>query len=316
MDQRGNQINMNSESILTIWAGLAGFISGLVMKKIGYFRRFQAILIAFVLNVVFVSVFSLVKSDGDSSSTTTWIAWSSILLIFLMLILAPRVGPRQIGEALPSLPTEQISHATGKDPWFYQIWWVAFTKPAEANYLELIENQKPSWRKAYWWVFASGIAGGFLGFLATGEARSKISSEPAESILIILLVELILGILAVTGFAVESFISQMIVQLEGGRGNSTNLVYIRSAINAPIIGINSLLVAVGIAKVISFSDTQYWLAFLPFLICIGLVYTAVLGIIATKATNKFTILRSAIAVIPYRLFLIIIIIAASIFLPQ
>jgi len=304
---------MSLESFLAIWAGLAGFISGLVMKKIGYFRRFPAILIAFVLNVVFVSVFSFVKHDQDSSYTTTWIAWSSILLISLMLILAPRVGPRQIGEASQPLPTEQVSLATGKDPWFYQIWWVAFTKPAEANYLELIENQKPSWRKAYWWVFASGLSGGFLGVLATEEARSAISSDPVIG-LIILLVELILGILAVTGFAVESFISQMIVRREGGQGNSTNLVYIRSAINAPIIGINSFLVAVGIAKVSSSSDSSYWLAFLPFLMCIGLVYTAVLGIIATKATNKFAILRSAIAVIPYRLFLIIIIIAASIFL--
>jgi len=309
-------MSFSSESILAIWAGLAGFISGLVMKKIGYFRRFPALLIAFVLNVVFVSVLSLVKYDGDSSSyTTTWTVWSSILLISLMLIFAPRVGTRQIGEPLQSPPSEQVSLITGKAPWFYQIWWIAFTKSGETHYLELIENQKPSWQKAYWWVFASGIAGGFLGFLATGEARSKISSEPAESILIILLVELILGILAVTGFAVESFISQMIVHLEGGQGNSTNLVYIRSAINAPIIGINSFLVTVGLAKASSDpSYSSYWLAFLPFLICIGLVYTAVLGIIATRATNKFTILRSAIAVIPYRLFLIIIIIAASIFL--
>jgi len=306
-------MNINSESGWAIWAGLAGFISGLVMKKIGYFRRFQALLIAFILNVVFVSVFSFVN-NFDSSNTTTRIVWSSILLISLMLIFAPRVGLRQIGEPLQS-PTDQVSLATGKDPWFYQIWWIALTNAGEANYLELIENQKPSRQKAYWWVFASGIAGGFLGFLATEESRSQISSDPA-TILIILLVGLILGILAVTGFAVESFISQMIVRREGGQGNSTNLVYIRSAINAPIIGINSFLVAVGIAKVLLFSDTSYWLAFLPFLICIGLVYTAALGIIATKATNNFTILRSAIAVIPYRLCLIIIIIAVSTYLRQ
>jgi hypothetical protein len=72
---------------------------------------------------------------------------------------------------------------------------------------------------------------------------------------------------------------------------------------------------VGIGKVLS-SDPSYWLAFLPFLICIALVYTTVLGIIATKAINKFTILRSAIAVIPYRLCLIIIIIAVSTYLSQ
>lgn len=299
------------EPVLAIWAGLAGFISGLVMNKIGYFRRFQAILIAFVLNVVFVSVFSVVKYDGDSSYTTMWIVWSSILLISIMLIFAPRVRLRQIGAAQQSPQTDQVSLATGKDPWFYQIWWIALTNPGEANYLELLENQKPSWLKAYWWVFASGLSGGFLGVLATEEARSAISSDPTIG-LIILLVVLILDILAVTGFAVESFISQMIVRLEGGQGNSTNLVYIQSAINAPIIGINSFLVAVGIAKVSS--DASYWLAFLPFLICIALVYTTVLGIIAVKATNKFTILRSAIAVVPYRLFLIIIIIAASTYL--
>lgn len=315
MNQRGNQINMSSESFLAIWAGLAGFISGLVMKKIGYFRRFQAILIALVPNVVFVSVFSIVKYDGDSSYTTMWIVWSSILLIFIMLILAPRVGLRQIGAAQQSPHTDQGSLATGKSPWFYQIWWVAFTKPGETNYLELLENQRPSWLKAYWWIFVSGLTGGFLGVPVTEEARSQLSSDPA-AILIISVVGLILGILAVTGFAVESFISQIIVHLAGGQGNSTNLVYIRSAINAPIMGINSFLVAVGIAKVLSSSDAWYWLAFLPFLICIGLVYTAVLGIIATKATNKFTILRSAIAVIPYRLFLIIIIIAASMYLRQ
>jgi len=307
-------MNISSESILAIWAGLAGFISGLVMNKIGYFRRFQAILIAFVLNVVFVSVFSMVKYDGDSSYTTMGIVWSSVLLISMMLILAPQVGIRQIGKPLQSPSTDQVSLATGKGAWFYQIWWIALTKPGESHYLELLENQKPSWLKAYWWIFASGIAGGFLGFLATGEARSAISSDPV-TILIILLVGLILGILAVTGFAVESFISQMIVQLEGGQGNSTNLVYIRSAINAPIISINSFLVAVGIGKVLS-SDPSYWLAFLPFLICIALVYTTVLGIIATKAINKFTILRSAIAVIPYRLCLIIIIIAVSTYLSQ
>ena len=309
MDRRANQMSSILEPVLAIWAGLAGFISGLVMKKIGYFRRFQAILIAFVLNVVFVSVFSVVKYDGDSSYTTMWIVGSSILLISIMLILAPRVGLKQIGEAQPSPLTDQGSFATEKNPWFYQIWWIALIKPGETHYLELIENQRSSWQKAYWWIFASGIAGGVLGMLTTGG-----SYFDSSSFLTLFLVGLILGLFSVTGFIVDSVVTHGIAQLEVGQGNYTNLVYLLSAINAPIIGINSFLVAVGIAKVSS--DPSYWLAFLPFLICIGLVYTTGLGIIATKATNKFTILRSAIAAIPYRLFLIIIIMVAAIYLRQ
>lgn len=159
-----------SESSLAIWAGLAGFVSGLVMKKIGYFRRFQAILIAVGINLVFGFFFSIFKYQSfDSSDATRWIFWTSTFLISIMLILAPRVGPRQFSEGQQLPQTHQGLGAAGNILWFFQIWWTALTKPKETNYSELVENQKPSWLKAYWWAFATGFVGGVLGFLVTGD---------------------------------------------------------------------------------------------------------------------------------------------------
>lgn len=296
-------MSFSSEPILAIWAGLAGFIAGLVMKKIGYFRRFQAILIAFVLNVVFVSVFSFVN-DFDSSYTTTWIAWSSILLISLMLILAPQVGLRQIGAAQQSPQSYQVSLATGKDAWFYQIWWTVFTKPKEANYLELTENKKASWQKAYWWVFASGLSGGVLGFFEIIE----------EGVSTTLTFGIVLGILSLIGFVIESLVIYVVAQVEGGTGSYSSLVYLLSAINAPIMGINSFLVTLSLVK--GSNNPSAWLIGLTIFISLVLVYTAILGIITTKATNKFSLTRSIVAVLPYRILLIIVIIVVSIYLYQ
>ena len=297
-------MDIYSESTLAILVGLTGMLSGLAVKKISNFRHFQDILIAVAINAGFAFLISIYKY-GDTYYASRVMTSSSVFLVVGMIIFATVVRPKQIIKSqsidviMPNLG--QSLDFTGKVMWFYQIWWTAFTKPKEANYLELAENKKASWQKAYWWVFVSGFSGGVLGF-AMGEGVD----------LTTLTFGIVLGILSLIGLVIESLVIHVVAQVEGGTGSYSSLLYLLSAINAPVMGINSFLVTLSIFK--ASNDPSAWLIGLTIFISLVLVYTAILGIIVTKSINKFTLLRSIIAAIPYRVLLIVVVIVLSIYL--
>lgn len=310
-------MSLYSETNLAILLGLAGLISGLTVRKISSFRRVQNILIVAGINSTVAFLFLLMKFEGDTYYTLRGIFWSSAFLIGAMLIFANVARPKQAaGELLSDEAKSQAAQrqdTTGRAMWFFQIWWVALTKPREETYLELIENQKPSWIKGYWWVFASGLLGGVLGFFVTGEILSDIFYSPGI-LAIILVFALAFGILSVTGFTLDSLIAHVTANAQGGKGTYPAFSYLWAAINAPVMGINSFLVALGIVRTSYSLKDASWISGLTIFIILGLIYTAFLGIVAIIGTRKLDLRQSLIAVIPSRVYLAAAVIALSVFL--
>ena len=87
---------------LVFSAGMIGFLSGLAVKKVRDFRRFQDILIAVAINAGFALLFSAYKYGGfDSYYINKVVIWSSVFLVITMIIFAALVRPRQVAGGQP-----------------------------------------------------------------------------------------------------------------------------------------------------------------------------------------------------------------------
>lgn len=87
------------EPFLVFSAGLMGLLSGLAVKRVRDFRRFQDILIAVAINVGFALLFSAYKYGGFYPYYISRVViWSSIFLVAAMIIFAGVVRRRQYAE--------------------------------------------------------------------------------------------------------------------------------------------------------------------------------------------------------------------------
>ena len=103
-------IDLYSETFLVFYAGLIGFLSGLAVKRVRGFRRFQDILLAVAINAGFALLFSAYKYGGfDFYYINQVMIWSSMFLVAVMIAFATLVRPRQVVEGQASADTKVVN---------------------------------------------------------------------------------------------------------------------------------------------------------------------------------------------------------------
>lgn len=165
-----------------------------------------------------------------------------------------------------------------------QAWLIALTQPNERSYTTLAEDPSASVRKAFAWLFVSGlIASAIASLLRLALISSALSGlEQSSDTTLGLGVVVLMALLCVVpisaaisgvGLMIFSGIQQFVASALGGQGNFTRLYYVMAAYTAPISVAGSLLALIP------------WLgACLSALIGI---YTLGLNALAIKSVNRF-----------------------------
>ena len=199
--------------------------------------------------------------------------------------------------APPEMPPAVAPHS------WSQAWLVAVTQPNIESYTALADDPSASVKKAFAWVFVSGlIASGVasllrLAFISTALTGLEQSSDATIGIGVVALITLacvipISAAMAGVGLLIYAGIEQFVAGALGGEGSFTRLCYVMAAYTAPI----SLAAAL--------------LALIPFLgACVGAIlgfYSLGLNALAIKSVNRFGWGNAILSMIVPLIFLVLI----------
>ncbi len=148
-----------------------------------------------------------------------------------------------------------------------EVWITVLARPSIYTFERIIRDPHACPRRAYLWLFTSGIIGGLISSLAIDRIDGintgliKITFEP-----IITAMACMMSLIFVT------WVIQLIAgTLYGGRGNYASMIYTTAAFWAPLFIINSLILGI---------------PYVQFLALPLSIYELILGVIALKAVNK------------------------------
>jgi hypothetical protein len=194
-----------------------------------------------------------------------------------------------MSEQIPPVPAGEPAMMESSMPW-YKVWITAVTKPKEETYAMLASQPGAEAKKAYLWVFLTGLVTAVVGTITQIAGPNPMLSQvlgqsgnygrSVGASLVGLICSAPIGAaLGVLFFMLAVAIIQWVAKMFGGSGDFNRLAYVFGAIAAP----TSLVFSV-------FS----LLALIPFVgICTGLLgfllflYVLYLQIAAVKAINGF-----------------------------
>ena len=181
-------------------------------------------------------------------------------------------------------PGSELHAAASPDMGWSRAWITAATQPNLASYEALADDPSASVRKAFAWVFVSGLMAYSLAIvvqLALFPARLGGLEQSAQidlgtmSIAVILLLCFVplAAVMAPLGLMLSAAIQQFVAGALGGQGSFSRLYYVMGAYTAPITLITTLLSAIPVLGACVAG-------------AVGL-YALFLNALALKAVNRF-----------------------------
>jgi hypothetical protein len=162
---------------------------------------------------------------------------------------------------------------------WWEVWTQAITSPTEETYQDLLSDPNATPGRAYLWLFITGTFAAFATavMLAIFGLPSVPGAEDANAIMGYILIGMIVlsplfGIMNVLGVMIFTALIQVVARMLIGEGTYSEMIYMFSAIFAPITLINSLI------------------SLIPFVNLLGIIisfYVIYLSLLAIKTVNRF-----------------------------
>lgn len=173
---------------------------------------------------------------------------------------------------------------------FFATWVNALTKPRAETYAAMAASPKAKATTGYLWVFLTSIVASVMALIVQGAtirtrlAESGLGGQEFQGgfgavALSLLCVTPIVAILGTAFFAIIVALVQWIARMFGGRGTNDQLAYTWAAIGAPYSLLSGVLVLLSALPYVGLCFT--------IISAVGLIYIAVLNIMAVKGVNQF-----------------------------
>jgi hypothetical protein len=158
-------------------------------------------------------------------------------------------------------------------------WLAALIRPSIANYEALGRLPSASVRRAYGWMFASGLIGGAID--SSGPLISELVERSYVDMLLLALIP-VSSIIAMCYLAAFAGGAQGIARLFKGSGTYRQLVFVFAAFSAPLLIVASLLNLISLTRVLLIVLYIYWLG---------------LYVVAVRAVNRLSRVKAIAAVL-------------------
>lgn len=167
-----------------------------------------------------------------------------------------------------------ISHPAASLTWS-EVWISALTRPSVATFEGFVQDPDATTRRAYNWVFISGLISYAITALGNMVFSAGTQSTPDTSgtLGMLICVAPIVALGSVLGLALSAGITQWIASALGGTGTYSKLAYAFAAYLAPLALISGGLTSIPYLNLLSIPLS---------------IYGIVLNVIAVKAVHQFS----------------------------
>lgn len=139
-----------------------------------------------------------------------------------------------------------IDETPGRPLAWYEVWWIALTKPTLSGYATLLRDPLLSQWRAYWWTFLTSLVLYLIIIPISLSSPAQVGQfktlldvrDPATVnvaiIIATIVLSLVFAVLSIFGLMLNALFYNLLAKAFGGTGTFVRTLYLKAAYNAPL----------------------------------------------------------------------------------